>query len=356
VSESRSAWTEAGPQDLGGGVHRIALPLPNDGLRAVNVYALQTGDGLVLIDGGWALAESEQRLVASLGQLGFSLSDIKTFLVTHMHRDHYTQAVAVRRKVGSRVSLGIGEQANLQATRELSLQKDYRPDRFAHLVRTGATALLARMHAAGGLGTPGPAQDWEPPDTWLQDGAEVLAGDRRLKVIATPGHTQGHVVFYDAEAGLLFAGDHVLPQITPSVGLEAAPAPFPLRDYLGSLRLMFQLPDALLLPAHGPVATSVHRRVTELLAHHQNRLTASAAAVAAGADTAYDAALALPWTRHDRAFGELDPENQLLAVAETAAHLDVLVLQRRLSSSTTADGVELYRQDEAGLAGLTRVR
>lgn len=326
-------------------MHRIALPLPNDGLRAVNVYALEAGAGLVLIDGGWALAESEQRLVSSLDRIGFGLSDIATFLVTHMHRDHYTQAVAVRRKVGSRVSLGIGEQANLRATRELSLQREYRPGRFPHLRRTGATALLAKLEAAGDLGRAGPAQDWEPPDSWLRDGVEVPAGDRRLKVIATPGHTQGHVVFHDAEAGLLFAGDHVLPQITPSVGLEAAPAPFPLRDYLDSLRLMFTLPDAMLLPAHGPVTTSVHQRVTELLAHHENRLAASAAAVAAGADTAYDAALALPWTRHNKAFSELDPENQLLAVTETAAHLDVLVLQRRLSSSISPDGIEFYRQD-----------
>ncbi|HEV2886653.1 MAG TPA: MBL fold metallo-hydrolase [Jatrophihabitans sp.] len=345
MSDSRSAWTEAGPQDLGGGVYRMALPLPNDGLRAVNVYALVAGNGLVLIDGGWALAESEQRLVSSLDELGFGLSDITTFLVTHMHRDHYTQAVAVRRKVGSHVSLGIGEQANLRVTRELARQP-YQPHRFPHLVRTGAIALLARMEAAGGVGLPGPEQDWEPPDSWLRDGTDVLAGDRRLDVIATPGHTQGHVVFHDAEAGLLFAGDHVLSQITPSVGLEAAQAPFPLRDYLNSLRLMFTLPDAMLLPAHGPVTTSVHQRVTELLAHHENRLAASAAAVAAGASTAYDAALALPWTRHRKAFGELDPENQLLAVAETAAHLDVLVLQRRLASSTSPDGIEYYRQPD----------
>ncbi|HEX8767303.1 MAG TPA: MBL fold metallo-hydrolase [Jatrophihabitans sp.] len=343
MSDSRSAWAEPGAQDLGGGVHRIALPLPNDALRAVNVYALEAGDGLVLVDGGWALAESEQRLVDSLDRLGYGLSDIQSFLVTHMHRDHYTQAVAVRRKVGSRVSLGIGEQANLRVTMAMSRQ-EYQPGRFGYLVRTGAAALLARLEAAGGVGLPGPAQDWELPDTWLTDGGEVPAGDRCLRVIATPGHTQGHVVFHDAEAGLLFAGDHVLPQITPSVGLEAAPAPFPLRDYLHSLRLMFGLPDALLLPAHGPVTTSVHQRVTELLAHHENRLAASAAAVAAGADTAYAAALALPWTRRNRAFGELDPENQMLAVTETAAHLDVLVLQGRLTSVVSPDGVEHYRQ------------
>ena len=217
------------------------------------------------------------------------------------------------------------------------------PDRLSFLLRTGANDLLARIEADGGIGLPGPARDWELPDSWLHDGGQVQVGDRCLRVIATPGHTQGHVVFHDPAAGILFAGDHVLPQITPSVGLEAAPAPFPLRDYLDSLRLMFTLPDALLLPAHGPVAASVHQRVTELLAHHENRLAASAAAVAAGADTAYQTALALPWTRREKSFGELDPPNQLLAVAETAAHLDVLVLQRRLSSSICADGIEYYR-------------
>jgi glyoxylase-like metal-dependent hydrolase (beta-lactamase superfamily II) len=342
VSNSRSAWTEPGPQELGGGVHRIALPLPNDGLRAVNVYALESGAGLVLIDGGWALAESEQQLVSSLDEIGFGLGDITAFLVTHMHRDHYTQAVAVRRKVGSRVSLGIGEQASLRVTMQLS-RGDKLPHRFPHLLRTGATDLLEKLELAGGVVLPGPPEDWELPDSWLHGGTEVPAGERRLQVIATPGHTQGHVVFHDPDAGLLFAGDHVLPQITPSVGLEAAPAPFPLRDYLDSLRLMFTLPDAMLLPAHGPVATSVHQRVTELLAHHDHRLAASAARVAAGAGTAYEVALALPWTRHDKAFGDLDPQNQLLAVAETAAHLDVLVLQRRLASSMAADGIEYNR-------------
>jgi glyoxylase-like metal-dependent hydrolase (beta-lactamase superfamily II) len=342
VSDSRSAWTEPGAQDLGSGVYRIALPLPNDALRAVNVYVLDTGAGLVLIDGGWALAESEQRLVASLDELGFGLADITAFLVTHMHRDHYTQAVAVRRKVGSRVSLGIGERANLLVTQEIA-RHEHESRRFPHLLRTGAVELLAMLAALDGVGDVGPPEDWEQPDSWLHGGTEVPAGERRLRVIATPGHTQGHVVFHDAEAGLLFAGDHVLPQITPSVGLEATPAAFPLRDYLDSLRLMFTMPDALLLPAHGPVAASVHQRVTELLAHHDNRLAASAAAVAAGAVTAHDTALALPWTRRERAFGELDPWNQLLAVTETAAHLDVLVWQGRLASSIGADGIEYYR-------------
>ena len=51
-------WTEPGLFTVAPGVHRIPLPLPNDGLRAVNVYAIESGDDLVLIDAGWALAET----------------------------------------------------------------------------------------------------------------------------------------------------------------------------------------------------------------------------------------------------------------------------------------------------------
>jgi glyoxylase-like metal-dependent hydrolase (beta-lactamase superfamily II) len=56
-------------------------------------------------------------------------------------------------------------------------------------------------------------QGTEFPDRWL--GAETLRfGDRELRVIPTPGHTKGHVVYLDERRGLLFSGDHVLPHIT----------------------------------------------------------------------------------------------------------------------------------------------
>jgi glyoxylase-like metal-dependent hydrolase (beta-lactamase superfamily II) len=102
-------WTEPGAFPVADGIHRIPLPLPMDGLRAVNVYAIETEEGLTLIDGGWAVEASRQQLDESLASIGRSVRDITRFLVTHVHRDHYTQALTVRREVGSHVSLGIGE-------------------------------------------------------------------------------------------------------------------------------------------------------------------------------------------------------------------------------------------------------
>ena len=91
-------WTRPGVFRCAPDVYRIPLPLPLDGLRAVNVYALMDGEHVVLVDGGWAIEESLGRLVTSLRELGLDLTDIDGFLVTHVHRDHYTQAVTIRRE------------------------------------------------------------------------------------------------------------------------------------------------------------------------------------------------------------------------------------------------------------------
>jgi hypothetical protein len=92
------------------------------------------------------------------------------------------------------------------------------------------------------------------------------------------------------------------------------------------------MPDLAMLPAHGPVQPTTHDRIDELIAHHDHRLDASLQAVVAGNGTAYEVAQALGWTRRERAFDDLDPFNQMLAVNETAAHLDVLVRQGRLTT------------------------
>ncbi|MFG2043653.1 MBL fold metallo-hydrolase [Dactylosporangium sp. NPDC048998] len=310
-------------------MHRIPLPLPQDGLRAVNVYALAAADDLVLIDAGWAIPESRARLVDALDGLGHAPADIRRFLVTHVHRDHYTQAVALRREFGTRITLGAGERASIEHAHDAG-----RPPlegQLRTLAEMGAHDLVREMAADAPAEAPiGQRQIWEDPDDWF-DGQETLrVAGRALTVLPTPGHTNGHVVFHDEAAGVLFAGDHVLPEITPSIGFDVALAPNPLGDYLGSLALVRARPDALLLPAHGPAAPSVHRRVDELVDHHGARLEQTEKAVARGAETGLEVAARLPWTRRERRFDDLDLYNRMLAVCETAAHLELLVSQGRL--------------------------
>jgi len=326
-STGRGEWTRPGLFEVAPGVHRIPLPLPNDGLRAVNVYVLQGEDGLVLIDSGWAIPEARETLVTGLDGLGSSLDDVRRFLVTHVHRDHYQQAVTLRQELGMRVALGAGERDSLEVLRE----PGRRPlqQQVGALRTLGATALadFVEDHLKD-------AQidelEWALPDDWLTEG-EVPVGERVLDVVATPGHTRGHVVFYDVAGSLLFAGDHVLPTITPSIGFEPVLSPDPLGDFLGSLAKVRARPDARLLPAHGPVTDSVHARVDELIAHHGARLDEVEKGVRAGATTAFEVAGELRWTRRERKLADLDPFNQMLAIAETAAHLELLVAQGRIS-------------------------
>jgi glyoxylase-like metal-dependent hydrolase (beta-lactamase superfamily II) len=318
-------------------VYRVPLPLPNDGLRAVNVYVIVTDAGLVCVDAGWSIPESKALFVEALGSLGHALADVSRFLVTHVHRDHYTQAIDVRRDVGSMVALGVGEKPTLDLLQDTS--RSPLGGQVDQLRQIGAGVIADEVHKWTGHHGADQAQ-WESPDEWLVEGPVTLAG-RTLEAVETPGHTSGHLVFHDLDAGLLFAGDHVLPTITPSIGFEPVMMANPLGAFLRSLALVRARPDAVLLPAHGPVTPSVHARVDELIDHHGRRLDEIEAAVRSGAVHAYDVGGILRWTRREYKLSDLDTFNAMLAVFETGAHLDLLAAQGRLTM-TIVDGTKTY--------------
>jgi glyoxylase-like metal-dependent hydrolase (beta-lactamase superfamily II) len=342
--------------------------LPSDALRAVNVYAIEADTGLVLIDSGWALANALDQLERSLAAIGAGLPDVRQFLVTHMHRDHYTQAVEIRRLFGTPVALGAGERPSIDGL----LSGEFQPFRaqLAILRDAGASQIADQLAAMMSIAprreresaeavalapghpplrpgtTIGAALGYEQPDQWIAPAQVFDLGTRTLTAVSTPGHTRGHVVFADPEAGLLFAGDHVLPHITPSIGFQEAPSTEPLREYLQSLNVVRRLPDMRLLPAHGPVSPSTHSRIDELTDHHAERLRIMADVVATGPCTGYDVALAIGWTRRHRKLADLDLMNQMLAICETVYHLDLLVAQEAAVSQTGDDGIRRYRLAE----------
>jgi glyoxylase-like metal-dependent hydrolase (beta-lactamase superfamily II) len=342
--EDRNAWAEQGVEDLGRGLYRIPLPLPGDALTAVNVYAMIGDDGVDLIDAGMALVQARDRLTGALNELGYGLPDIRNFFITHIHQDHYTLAVELRTTLRGQIALGAAERANMDAIRDVSAGRA--EVGFVEMLDAMGAADLAdqvRALLAPRLADPQPRLEWSDPDRWLPDGAVIDLPGRTLRAIHTPGHTTGHVVFHDEAAALLFAGDHVLPHITPSIGFQPVITRSALIQYLTSLRLMLTLPDARLLPAHGPVQPSTHARVRQLLEHHEVRLAQTLEAAGGGPVTAFEAAAALPWTRRNRKLAELDVMNQLLATGETSAHLEVLVVRGQLARERSPEGVDRYR-------------
>jgi glyoxylase-like metal-dependent hydrolase (beta-lactamase superfamily II) len=340
----RNAWTEPGVEDLGGGVHRIPLPLPGDALTAVNVYAIVSDGGVDLIDSGMGVPRAREELTVALGQLGLGLPDIRNFFITHIHRDHYTLAIQLRTTLRSLVTLGEAERANMAAINDVAAGRAG-VGFIEMLPAMGAAKLAAEVSAmlSPRLEDMQPRLEWGDPDQWLPDGALIELPGRTLRAVHTPGHTSGHVVFRDDAAGLLFAGDHVLPHITPSIGFQPVITRLALDDYLGSLRLLLTTPDLRLLPAHGPVQASTHARVHQLLEHHETRLAQTLEVATPGPVTAFQVAGTLPWTRRKRRLAELDTMNQLLATGETAAHLEVLVLRGQLARERSPEGVDRYR-------------
>jgi hypothetical protein len=142
-------WTDPGVHAVAPDVHRIVCPLPGDGLKAVNVYALTGGDGIALIDTGWRSDAIIAALTEGFAALGASLSDLTAIVSTHSHYDHYGLAAHLRELSGAPVCLGEHERANLATAivRE-EFERD-REHRQALLRRHGARTLADELAAVG---------------------------------------------------------------------------------------------------------------------------------------------------------------------------------------------------------------
>jgi glyoxylase-like metal-dependent hydrolase (beta-lactamase superfamily II) len=141
-------------------------------------------------------------------------------------------------------------------------------------------------------------------------------------VVHAPGHADHQLVLHDEGCGILYAADHLMLGITPNIGIWPETEPHPLARYLDSLEEMRGLEAELVLPGHGPVFRDLSGRISELAAHHAERLEAMRATVEERPRTAYEVSRMLfrgTFTLQQRSF----------ALAETLAHLDHLVFEGR---------------------------
>ncbi len=96
------------------------------------------------------------------------------------------------------------------------------------------------------------------PDQWLNDGDCVEVGELRFEVLHCPGHTPGHVVFFERGAQIAFVGDVLF---KGSIGRTD----FPRGDHVALLAAirdkLFPLGDAVrFVPGHGAMSTLGHER------------------------------------------------------------------------------------------------
>jgi glyoxylase-like metal-dependent hydrolase (beta-lactamase superfamily II) len=94
-------------------------------------------------------------------------------------------------------------------------------------------------------------------DAYIEDGQKIHIGQVVLAAMHTPGHAEGHVVFYANELGVLFAGDLLMAGAVGRYDLEDGDVAVLKK----SLHRVMLLPDATrVLPGHGPATTIGQQR------------------------------------------------------------------------------------------------
>ena len=259
---------------LADGVAWARLPVPGS-LKHINVWLLDDGDGVAVVDTGLADPVSRDCWEALLsGPLaGRRISRV---IVTHFHPDHLGLAGWLAERFD----------APLWMTREewlfgRMLTADVRsePPREAFAYWRGAGWEEERIaaEAAKGWGrfsamvTPVPASFVR-----MREGDLIAIGARQWRVVIGSGHCPEHACLVDEAGGLMIAGDQVLPRITSNVSLSLSePEADPLGDWLRSIEKLKQLRGHLLvLPSHGDPFTGLHARLDALADGHADRLDA----------------------------------------------------------------------------------
>jgi glyoxylase-like metal-dependent hydrolase (beta-lactamase superfamily II) len=299
------------------GLWSIPVPLPIV-LRYVLVYAFETDRGPFIVDAGWNTDVAFEALGAGLSEAGFDIADVQGVMVTHIHPDHYGLAGRIRDTSGAWIALHPADAALIH-------------DRYEE-----PTDLLERMGAwLRRLGAPAseiedlrnasmPAREFvefAKPDLLLEDGEKPDMPGWDLTAVWTPGHSPGHLCFWEPANQLMLTGDCVLPRITPNVNLNPQTEPNPLGDYLESLEKLAAFDATEALPAHEWRYVGHRARLLEIRAHHEQRFLEVIAAVRDGYDTAWEVAPRMDWSRP---WDQIDGFMRRSAIGEAYAHLRAL--------------------------------
>jgi len=291
------------------GVRRLTFRLPL-GIDHVHCYLLRASDGSwTLVDTGLGTDDPAAVWQPVLAELDAPVGRI---VITHMHPDHVGGARDAAAVTGAAVLQGRedyeqcvrawGQTRTPGGLAAFMVGHGMPPEQVEESVGESAK-LRSRVH-------------WVEGPKLLEPGEEVDG----WRVELLRGHADGHIVLL--RDGVMVAGDVLLGQITPAIGLYPGGRPDPLGDYLETLRRIRELAPRLALPGHHGVIEDPVGRAREIAEHHRLRLDAAAAALDGEPRTAYDVSLRLFESK-------LSPAQRRFALAESLAHLERLVYAGR---------------------------
>ena len=177
-----------------------------EGLRGANVYLLNSGNSLTLVDSG--LGREADLIIAQIQDAGYALSSLHTIVLTHAHGDHTGGAAELARCTGARVLTHREEAPYIEMTKPLPTASLFQ----RVMLWLGDKIMLKNSPCR--------------VDRHLEDGdtVEALGG---MQVIHTPGHTPGSICLYHAERKILFCGDALF-NANPMTGKPGFRLPVPV--------------------------------------------------------------------------------------------------------------------------------
>lgn len=194
---------------------------PEKGMLDSNTYVIR-GDPSVVIDPGSRLFLPA--LLQELKEDGIQPDDIDIIANTHLHGDHCWANEAFREASGAEILCH-------------PLQKKF----------WNATVI----ETANFLGF-APAEFTE--DGYLND-TELDAGDMKLELICTPGHSPDSICFFCKEQGVLICGDLIFDRSIGRADLPGGDA----HQLKESIEKLSQLPIEYLLPGHMEILSGAER-------------------------------------------------------------------------------------------------